>query len=104
MYSTTRNNAIDFVKGFLVVAMVGYHTLNYFVDGTPLIYGYVFYVGPAFIFFSGIMCGTIYFDKFKKDKKYVSLRLLVRSLKLFAIFFGFLRIIFWGASLLRPTF
>jgi hypothetical protein len=85
---TERNNAIDFVKGFLVLAMAAYHTLNYFVEGHPLVYSYLFYVGPAFIFFSGVMCGTIYLDQFKIDKKYVSSRLAARSLKLVALFFG----------------
>jgi peptidoglycan/LPS O-acetylase OafA/YrhL len=88
MYSAARSNAIDFVKGILVVAMVGYHTLNYFVIGKPLAYCYFFYVGPAFIFFSGFMCGTVYLEKFKEDKKYVFRRLLVRSLKLVLLFFG----------------
>jgi hypothetical protein len=82
-----RNNAIDFVKGFMVVGMVVGHTLDYFVVGWPLLYDYVYYVGTGFIFFSGIMCGTVYLEKFKKDRKYVSLRLLVRGLKLFALFF-----------------
>lgn len=89
MASIRRNDAADIVKGFLVIAMVAYHTLNYFVDDmTMLLYSYCFYVGPSFIFFSGIMCGTIYFPRFKEDKKYVYTRLLVRSSKLLALFFG----------------
>jgi hypothetical protein len=83
---TDRNYIIDFVKGFLVVTMVIYHTLNYFLSGYHIIYAYVNYVTLAFIFYSGYMCGTIYFDKFIKNSRYVYTRLAVRGLKLFLLF------------------
>jgi hypothetical protein len=83
-----RNIAIDFVKGFLVIAMTLGHTVMYFVDGRPLIRSYTFCARPGFVFFAGIICGVIYLGKFQKDKKYVLLKLLTRSLKIITLFFG----------------
>lgn len=86
MVIAERNSGIDFTKGFLVIVMVAYHTLNYFLEGRPLIYAYLYYVTQAFVFFSGFLCGSIYLDKFKTNKKYVCNRLFVRGLKLIALF------------------
>ena len=85
---TERNNAIDFVKGFLVIAMTLGHTVMYFVDGRPLIMSYLFWPRHGFVFFAGVMCGTIYLDKFQKDKKSVVSKLFVRSLKIIGLFLG----------------
>jgi len=71
-----------------VIVMVAYHTLNYFVEGYPLvIYGYVYYVAQSFVFYSGFICGTIYFAKIHNDRRYVYSRLIIRSFKLIALFF-----------------
>lgn len=78
---------IDFVKGFLVVTMVVYHTMNYFLSGYHIIYAYVNYVVQAFIFYSGFMCGTIYLKKFIENKKLVYIRLTTRGIKLILLFF-----------------
>jgi peptidoglycan/LPS O-acetylase OafA/YrhL len=83
---TDRINVIDFTKGFLVITMVAYHTLNYFVSGNHILYGYFNYVVKAFIFYSGFVIGTIYLKKFKENKKYVYFRLSTRGLKLFILF------------------
>lgn len=88
MHTNARNDAIDFVKGFLVVIMTLGHTLMYFVNGRPFIRSYTFCARPAFVFFAGVLCGAIYLGKFQVDKKRVSLRLLVRGLKLLVLFFG----------------
>lgn len=86
--SVNRDHVIDFTKGFLVVTMVAYHTLNYFlVYGRHILFEYVNYVVVAFIFYSGFMCGTIYFKKFRENKKYVYYRLAIRGLKLVILFF-----------------
>ncbi len=81
-----RNEAIDFTKGFLVIGMVAYHTLNYFLNGRSVMYVYVNYVTTAFIFYSGLLCGTIYLKKYLNDPLYVSKRLLIRSFKLLILF------------------
>jgi hypothetical protein len=85
--SSDRNHVIDFTKGFLVATMVAYHTLNYFLYGDHIAYAYVGFVSQAFIFYSGFMCGTIYFQKFLDNKKTVYKRLTVRGLKLIILWF-----------------
>lgn len=82
-----RDHVIDFTKGFLVITMVAYHTLNYFLAGYHTLYAYVGYVTQAFIFYSGFMCGTIYFRKFLDNKTAIYQRLIIRGLKLIVLFF-----------------
>jgi hypothetical protein len=67
--------------------MVAYHTLNYFLYGDHIAYAYVSFVAQAFIFYSGFMCGTIYFQKFFDNKKAIYKRLTTRGLKLIVLFF-----------------
>ena len=86
-----RNHAIDFTKGFLVIVMVAYHLLNYFLDGGERVYMYLNYVTGGFIFISGLLCSTIYYNKFMKDKLYVHKRLLIRGLKLRLLFSSILQ-------------
>lgn len=81
-----RRIEIDFTKGFLVIGMVIYHTMNYFMDGRHILYRYVVYVQEAFIFYSGFLCGTIYFSKYILDKNYVIRRLITRAFKLLLLF------------------
>lgn len=83
---SSRDHVIDFTKGFLVITMVAYHTLNYYLLGYHPLYAYVGYVSLAFIFYSGFMCGTIYFQRFIVNKKAVYRRLTVRGLKLIVLF------------------
>lgn len=85
--SATRIPALDFTKGFLVITMVAYHTLNYFLDGYHILYAYIGYVTQAFIFYSGFVTGTVYFDKLITDKKAVYKRLIVRGCKIVLLFF-----------------
>ena len=82
-----RNHAIDFTKGFLVVVMIAYHLLNYFLEGGERVYMYLNYVTGGFIFISGLLCSTIYYNKFLEDKLYVHRRLFIRGFKLITIFF-----------------
>jgi peptidoglycan/LPS O-acetylase OafA/YrhL len=84
---TTRIPALDFTKGFLVLSMVVYHLFNYFLEGGHIIYAYVGYVTQAFIFYSGFVTGTVYFNKLIADKKAVYKRLIVRGCKIILLFF-----------------
>ncbi len=77
---------IDFTKGFLVVTMVAYHTLNYYLRGYHVLYAYVGYVTLAFVFYSGFVCGTVYVERFIQDKRTVYRRLIIRGLKIIALF------------------
>jgi fucose 4-O-acetylase-like acetyltransferase len=67
--------------------MVAYHTLNYFLDGYHILYAYIGYVTQAFIFYSGFVSGTVYFNKLIADKKAVYKRLIVRGCKIILLFF-----------------
>jgi hypothetical protein len=82
-----RNHVIDFTKGSLVATMVAYHTLNYFVYGYNIAYAYIGFVTQAFIFYSGFMCGTLYFNKFTINQEIVYRRLTLRGLKLIILWF-----------------
>jgi peptidoglycan/LPS O-acetylase OafA/YrhL len=84
--STTRIPVLDFTKGFLVLSMVIYHLFNYFLWGDHVIYAYVGYVTQAFIFYSGFVSGTVYFNKLITNKKLVYKRLIVRGCKIILLF------------------
>lgn len=67
--------------------MVAYHTLNYFLDGYHILYAYIGYVTQAFIFYSGFVSGTVYFNKLIANKKLVYKRLILRGCKIILLFF-----------------
>ena len=85
-HPTARNQALDFTKGFLVIAMVVYHTMSYFLVDRTEYYFYVNYIAGSFLFISGLICGTIYLEKYLNDPQYVYKRLSRRSFKLIALF------------------
>jgi hypothetical protein len=77
--------ALDFTKGVLVLIMVLYHWLNYFV-GTNLDYRYLRFLTPSFIFVAGFLISFVYLSRHSFPDARLSKRLLVRGLKLLAIF------------------
>ena len=81
-----RKVCFDFVKGYFVLAMAVYHWMNYCIIGHDLVYKYVDYVSEGFIFFSGYLCGEVYFYRFKENKIGVIKRLGIRSVKIFCLF------------------
>lgn len=83
---SNRDLHLDFVKGFLVITMVIYHTMNYFSTANPEEYGYIRFVTGSFIFISGYMVSTFYEKKYRKDKIRICKRLIGRGLKLLIIF------------------
>ncbi|MGH9628590.1 MAG: acyltransferase family protein, partial [Bryobacteraceae bacterium] len=82
--STTRNQALDFTKGGLVLLMVLYHWLNYFVPSEVEVYRYLRFLTPAFIFITGFLVSSVYLSR----RHYAGLagRLATRGAKLLAIF------------------
>ena len=62
----SRNSALDFTKGALVLFMVLYHSLNYFrLDrGGPYL-TYLRFLSPSFIFISGFLITHIYRSKYQ---------------------------------------
>lgn len=81
-----RDYKLDFVKGFLVFAMVIYHSMNYFTDAPPEVYGYLRFVNGAFVFISGYIISAFYAPGVGRGFPETASRLIVRSLKLLIIF------------------
>ena len=84
--SKDRDHIIDFTKGVFVIAMVAYHTLNYFLPNFLKGFAYLSFVNKGFIFYSGFLCGTIYFKKYVLNREAVYKRLTVRALKLMLLY------------------
>ncbi|MGC2616308.1 MAG: hypothetical protein WA354_19910 [Terracidiphilus sp.] len=85
---TERIPALDFTKGALVLFMVLYHWINYFIGiGWPH-YRYLRFLSPSFIFISGFMVSSVYLSKYEVIDFRLPKRLIVRGLKLLAIFIG----------------
>lgn len=81
-----RDTSLDFVKGFLVIVMVMYHTISYFTTAGYAGTQYVRFGNGAFIFISGYIVSVFYQRKFELDKIRVCKRLAARGLKLLLIF------------------
>ncbi len=78
-----RDVALDIVKGACVIAMVMYHTINYFPD-SDLGLKYVAFVTGAFILMAGFVSTNIYLEKYDARREWprICRRLGVRGLKL----------------------
>lgn len=81
-----RNQALDFTKGALVLFMILYHWINYFVVIGGPIFTYLRFVPPAFIFIAGFMIANVYPAKYGFGDSRVYRRLVIRGLKLLALF------------------
>ncbi len=84
--AASRNPAIDFTKGLLVVLMLVYHWMNYFVGVEGFYYRYLRFVTPSFIVMSGFMITGISRLKYAGRDGRQSWKLLRRGLKLLALF------------------
>lgn len=87
-----RDQALDMVKGLLVVAMLIIHASNLFVD-TPAIKWLVYptllgFVSGSWLCISGYIIGLRYRLEFSEDSRAVSRRLFGRGWRLVAIFAG----------------
>lgn len=85
MFIMTRIFSIDFTKGTLVLFMVVYHSLNYLRFGS-LPHHWLMFLSPSFIMMTGFIVSLIYMQKYHGDVIAVSLRLGVRSAKIFFLF------------------
>jgi len=87
-----RDSALDFTKGLLVLFMVLYHWANYFMgrnfgpDGKY--YDYLRFLTPGFIFITGFMISHVLLKKYGGTHSHLARRLVVRGLKLLALFVG----------------
>src|SRR5947209_8358962 len=82
----SRNPALDFTKGALVLIMVLYHWINYFIGPQWEYYQYLRFLTPSFIFITGFMISNVYLSKYETAGPRLSKRLFTRGLKLMAIF------------------
>ena len=81
-----RDQALDFTKGALVVLMVFYHWINYFISTDGMVYRYIRFITPSFIFITGFLVARVYLAKFNKTDLLVQKRLFQRGVKLLALF------------------
>ena len=82
----SRDTAIDFTKGALVLFMVLYHWLNYFFGPHGRYYDYLRFLTPSFIFITGFMISQIQLRRYESSGRSLSKRLFVRGLKLLIVF------------------
>jgi peptidoglycan/LPS O-acetylase OafA/YrhL len=83
---TMRNDALDFVKGALVLIMVLYHWLNYFTGAGAEVYKYLRFLTPSFILITGFLVSRVYLHRFPWDSAQLRHRLIIRGLKLLVLF------------------
>jgi peptidoglycan/LPS O-acetylase OafA/YrhL len=81
-----RNEAIDFTKGALVLFMVLYHWLIYFLGPFGLIFRYLRFLPPSFIFITGFLISNAYLAKYKITDPRLPKRLVLRGLKVLGVF------------------
>ena len=78
---------LDMTKGILVILMVVYHSLNY-TNQYHLGFRYLSFLPPSFILITGFLLSTVYAPRYKAgDRRWVG-RLLIRGIKLLALFTG----------------
>ena len=81
-----RNHALDFTKGVLVLFMILYHWINYFVGIGGSVFTYLRFIPPSFIFIAGFLIAHVYPAKYGLNGSRVYKRLIIRGLKLLALF------------------
>ncbi len=83
-----RDNALDFLKGFLVLVMVVHHSLEYFMGRDQPLIKYFDFVTGAFVFVSGFMVSSIYGLRLASMPQRTCWRLIQRGCKVVALFLG----------------
>lgn len=84
--NANRNEAIDFTKGALVLFMVLYHWLVYFHGPFGLIFRYLRFLPPSFIFITGFLISNAYLAKYEITDPRLPKRLAIRGLKVMGVF------------------
>ena len=84
--NANRNEAIDFTKGALVLFMVLYHWLIYFQGPFGLIFRYLRFLPPSFIFITGFLISNAYLARYKITDPRLPKRLAIRGLKVMGVF------------------
>jgi hypothetical protein len=81
-----RDLELDAVKGFLVLAMAVYHSMNYFAAVPAEVYGYLRFVNGSFVFISGYVVATFQAGDSTGERMASMRRLMHRGAKLLAVF------------------
>lgn len=100
----SRDTAIDFTKGALVLFMVLYHWLNYFFGPHGQYYDYLRFLTPSFIFITGFMISQIQLRRYENSGRSLPKRLFVRGLKLVAVFLILNAIVYIGLSRVQAPY
>lgn len=81
----TRNTALDFTRGALVLCMIVYHAINY--SGTdPAILRHLRFLPGAFVFLAGFGVGRIYLPRWVAGDGGVARRLWWRGVRILVLF------------------
>ncbi len=103
----SRDPALDFIKGVLVVAMTAYHAGTLFIvdaAAKSFVVGIVLdFVSGSWVFLSGLLVSSWYRGRFSVDPKAVTLRLWRRAVKLLALFFILNAVIYHYHLIPHPT-
>ncbi len=84
--SRLRDAKFDFLKGFLVLVMVGHHSLLYLSEGRHPFIKYFDFVTGGFVFASGFLASFLSQSRSTSKLVEVSLRLLQRGGKIILLF------------------
>jgi hypothetical protein len=82
----TRDDALDFVKGALVLLMVFYHWVSYIAGQQLIDYRYIRFLTPSFVLITGFVVSHVYLKRFAYDSPVLAKRLIQRGLKLVLLF------------------
>jgi peptidoglycan/LPS O-acetylase OafA/YrhL len=80
-----RDEALDWVKGALVVLMVVYHSLNY-SPYTQVAFANIAFLPPSFIFVAGFLLTSSYLARYNLRDWRLHQRLVMRGVKLILLF------------------
>ena len=83
--ATSRDQALDFTRGALVLCMVVYHAVNY-SGADPAVLRHLRFLPGAFVFLAGFGVGRLYLPRWEAGGKNVPLRLWWRGVRLLALF------------------
>lgn len=84
--ASSRDEGYDWVKGFLVAAMVVYHAMNVVTTAGEEAYGYVRFVSGSFIFVTGLLLARHASAGFDRDPSGTTVKLMQRGFKLVVLF------------------